>query len=55
LVNETVPVIEGIEGINVWRYTLNTSDWCPNEVYRVVAERDDWKNVTPGTQEVQFG
>lgn len=54
-VNETVPVIEGIEGINLWRYTLNTSDWCPNEKYWVMAERDDWKNVTPDSQDLHFG
>lgn len=54
-VNETVPVIEGIEGINLWRYTLNTSDWCPNEMYWVMAERGNWKNVTPDTQELRFG
>ncbi len=54
-VNETVPVIEGIEGINLWRYTLNTSDWCPNEKYWVMVERDDWKNVTPDSQDLHFG
>jgi hypothetical protein len=54
-VNETVPVLEGKEGINLWIYTLNTSGWCPNEIYWVSAERSDWKNVTPDYQELRFG
>jgi len=54
-VNETVPVLEGKEGINLWKYSLNTSGWCPNEIYWVSAERSNWKNVTSDYQELRFG
>ncbi len=54
-VNETVPVIEGKDGINLWRYNLNTSNWCSNEMYWVSAERCNWKNVTSDYQELRFG
>jgi hypothetical protein len=54
-VNETVPVLEGKEGINLWKYSLNTSGWCPNEIYWVSAYRSNWKNVTSDYQELRFG
>jgi hypothetical protein len=51
----TVPVIEGKEGINFWRYSLNTSDWCTNEKYYVGAEANNWTNVTRDYQVFPFG
>lgn len=54
-VQGTVPVIEGNEGINSWRYTLNTSDWCTTERYWVSAEVSNWTKVTRDYQEFPFG
>jgi hypothetical protein len=51
----TVTVIKGIDGINSWKYSLNTSYWCTSGRYVVSAEANNRTNVTTDYQEFPFG
>lgn len=47
-------VAEGPGGINIWNSTIDTSNWCLNEEYRINAFANNWTNVTQTGQSVRF-
>jgi hypothetical protein len=47
-------VHKGAAGINVWNSTIDTSDWCKGEEYRIGAYAANWTNVTPGGQSIRL-
>lgn len=48
----TILVVEGEGGVNTWNSTVNTTDWCLNEEYRINVEAKTWTNVTRGGQSI---
>ena len=51
---KTALVTEDRSGINTWNSTIDTTGWCPAELYWINADAPEWANVTLAYQTIEF-
>jgi hypothetical protein len=52
--NNKIPIISGTGGNNTWNFSVNTTDWCIKERYSIMAQKNEWDNVSHTSLDFKF-